>query len=53
MVKCMKIIYELQLKGKESMHVKGYHIEEEFNLFSVAFIGGTRINGQKIYQSRH
>lgn len=53
MVKCMKIIYELQLKGKEGMYLKGYHIEEEFNLFSVAFIDGTRISGQKIYQSRH
>lgn len=49
MVKCVEIVYKPQLKGKESVCLKGCHIQEEFNMFSVAFTDGTRGSGQKIH----
>lgn len=37
-VKCRKITYEPQLKEREQHALIGCHTEEEFSLFSVAFI---------------
>lgn len=48
MVKSLEIIlYEPWLKEKEGMHLKGCHTEEEFKLYCVVFIHGTRVSGRK------
>lgn len=51
-VKSLEILYEPWLKEKEGMHWKGCHMEEEFNLFGMVFIDGTRVSGKQVYQSR-
>lgn len=52
-VKCRKITYEPQLKEREQHALRGCHTEEEFSLFSVAFIDGTDRSRKCLYQSRH